>query len=72
MAKADVKRKVVIYRDWCKQCGICSTFCPTGCIVKEEDGYPFPRYIEKCIGCRLCELRCPEFAITVEEEAKSK
>ena len=45
MAKANVKRKVVIYRDWCKQCGICSTFCPTGCIVKEEDGYPFPRDI---------------------------
>lgn len=56
-----------IFRDWCKKCGICSSFCPKNVIGRDEDGAPVIAHPEDCIGCRFCELRCPDFAITVRE-----
>jgi len=57
----------IIFRDWCKACGICSAFCPKDVIGRDESGAPVFEYPEECIGCRFCELRCPDFAITVKE-----
>jgi len=59
--------KVAVYKDWCKSCGICSAFCLTGAITRDEAGYP---QIDpgKCIACGMCEMRCPDFAITVEKK----
>lgn len=57
----------IIFRDWCKACGICSAFCPKGVIGRDENGAPVFEHPEKCIGCRFCELRCPDFAITIKE-----
>ncbi len=68
MDKTDKRREVIIYRDWCKKCGICWTFCPTHTIVKSDDGGPVVPTNDTCIGCRQCEIRCPEFAIEVNEE----
>jgi 2-oxoglutarate ferredoxin oxidoreductase subunit delta len=65
--------KIDIYRAWCKACGICVAFCPTGVLAKDEAGYPYVKEIEKCINCGWCEIRCPDFAITVEsKEAKKR
>lgn len=59
-----------VYRSWCKRCGICAAFCPSGALEMGPDG-PEWRHPEECIACRACELRCPDFAIEVvkEEEA---
>ena len=57
----------VVYRDWCKKCGICSSFCPKNVIGSDEYGGPVFERPQDCIGCRFCELHCPDFAITVEE-----
>jgi len=57
----------VIFRDWCKACGICSAFCPKGVIGRDETGAPVIEHPDACIGCRFCELHCPDFAITVKE-----
>lgn len=57
----------IIFRDWCKACGVCSAFCPKGVIDRDESGAPVFAHPEKCIGCRFCELRCPDFAITIKE-----
>ena len=27
----------IIFRDWCKACGICSSFCPKGVIIRDEN-----------------------------------
>ena len=62
--------KIDIYKAWCKACGICVAFCPTGALAKDERGAPYVKDIEKCIGCGWCEIRCPDFAITVESKGK--
>ncbi len=62
--------KIDIYKAWCKACGICVAFCPTGALAKDEAGNPYVKDIEKCINCGWCEIRCPDFAITVGTKAK--
>jgi 2-oxoglutarate ferredoxin oxidoreductase subunit delta len=74
---AEIKKKkevprIDIYRAWCKACGICVAFCPTGVLAKDEAGYPYVKDIEKCINCGWCEIRCPDFAITVEGKSKDR
>lgn len=59
-----------IYRAWCKGCGICAAFCPTGVLARDEAGYPYVQDIDKCINCGWCEIRCPDFAITVEQKKR--
>ncbi len=61
--------KVDIYKAWCKACGICISFCPTGALARDEAGYPYVKDPEKCLNCGWCEIRCPDFAITVERKA---
>ena len=58
-------REVRLYPSWCKRCGICTAFCPTGALERTPDGRPVWKYPEKCIGCGICQLRCPDFAIEV-------
>lgn len=69
MDKKKEERKIDIYKAWCKGCGICVAFCPTGALAKDEAGFPYVKDIEKCINCGWCEIRCPDFAITVEKKA---
>ncbi len=64
--------KIDIFKAWCKACGICVAFCPTGALAKDETGSPYVKDIEKCIRCGWCEIRCPDFAITVEQKGKRK
>ena len=64
--------KIDIYKAWCKACGICVAFCPTGALAKDETGSPYVKDAEKCINCGWCEIRCPDFAITVEKKAKAR
>jgi 2-oxoglutarate ferredoxin oxidoreductase subunit delta len=61
----------VIFRDWCKACGICSAFCPKKVIGRDEAGAPVIERPEECIACRFCEIHCPDFAITIREKSES-
>ncbi len=47
----------------CKQCGICSHFCPTEAIGVHADGNPFLAWPEACTSCGLCEDMCPDWAV---------
>jgi 2-oxoglutarate ferredoxin oxidoreductase subunit delta len=62
------KVKITVNRNWCKPCGICIAFCPTGVFVADSFGRPVVKHPEKCIKCMLCVIRCPDFAIEVEDE----
>lgn len=59
----------IIFKDWCKSCGICAAFCPRNVIGRDEQGAPVFERPHDCIGCRFCELHCPDFAITIKEKS---
>ena len=61
----DEDAPVMIYKKWCKGCGICVAFCPKQVLdFDETEQRPVVARPEDCIQCGLCELRCPDFAIT--------
>ena len=62
--------EIDIYKAWCKGCGICAAFCPTGALARDEAGYPYVNDADKCIECAWCETRCPDFAIRVSGAKK--
>jgi 2-oxoglutarate ferredoxin oxidoreductase subunit delta len=53
----------------CKNCGICSHFCPTDAIVVRDNGKPFLARPEVCTSCGLCEDMCPDWAVCVSVPA---
>jgi pyruvate ferredoxin oxidoreductase delta subunit len=52
----------------CIKCGICSLFCPEGCISQRPDGY-FYSNLFYCKGCGICAQECWTQAISMHEEA---
>jgi len=65
-------KKIRVFEAWCKKCGICVAFCPTGALTPNEEGLPILTYPEKCTLCGMCELRCPDFAIAVKVKEKEE
>ena len=63
--------RVIINPNWCKGCGFCVEYCPTGALEMStgynSKGYhpPFVKSTEDCRDCKFCERVCPEFAIFV-------
>jgi 2-oxoglutarate ferredoxin oxidoreductase subunit delta len=68
--KAKDTPEIDIYKAWCKGCGICAAFCPTGALARDEAGYPYVKDADKCVECAWCEMRCPDFAIRVSGAKK--
>ena len=60
------KVSITVNEKLCKQCKICSVFCPKAVLVQEDDRYPVASAAEKCVACKMCQMRCPDFAIEVE------
>jgi 2-oxoglutarate ferredoxin oxidoreductase subunit delta len=58
--------KVIIFGMWCKGCGICVEFCPTGVLTLEDDR-PIVTKPENCTGCHWCDTHCPDLAIVVRQ-----
>lgn len=62
---------VHINKNWCKGCGYCVKYCPTGVLAMSKEynkkGYHPPEAVnpEKCRDCKFCEVICPEFAIYI-------
>jgi len=59
---------ITINEKWCKNCGLCVTFCPRGVFSSDEFGKPVIKDNDNCIKCMLCVIRCPDFAIDVRED----
>lgn len=51
----------------CVKCGVCTVFCPEGCISHRSDGYPEAN-MEYCKGCAICVTECWTGCISMEEE----
>lgn len=57
--------KIGIRANWCKCCGICSTFCPAGVLSVESGRQVMVVDEAACTGCGLCERLCPDLAIEI-------
>ncbi|MBD3379046.1 MAG: 4Fe-4S dicluster domain-containing protein [Candidatus Omnitrophica bacterium] len=68
------KRKIKVYSEKCKGCGLCVQVCPAGVLEISGEinrkGMPVVkvRDIEKCTGCGLCFIMCPDCALEIVEE----
>ncbi|MFQ5808509.1 MAG: 4Fe-4S binding protein [Armatimonadota bacterium] len=71
-AKKRKKRYYTVQIDetWCKDCGICAAFCPTGALEDGGHGEPLIADMDLCNGCQLCVVRCPDFAVVVVEDSR--
>lgn len=56
-------------RQRCIKCGICSLFCPEGCVREDAEGF-FEADLEYCKGCGICATECWTGAISMVEEVK--
>jgi 2-oxoglutarate ferredoxin oxidoreductase subunit delta len=63
--KPKTPANIQIRVSWCKGCGLCVDYCPTGAI--EMEGV-LPKVVdaEKCTRCLQCEAVCPDFAIEID------
>ena len=67
--------QILVDRDRCKGCELCTHACPQGIIKMSEKinikGYFFAVLADpgRCLGCRVCGLVCPDVAITVTVNA---
>lgn len=65
MAHKSIK-DIFINQDWCKRCGICSSFCPKDVFETDGEGTVSVARLDACIACELCERMCPDLAIRLE------
>ena len=61
---ADYKFSVDAQR--CMKCGLCIAFCPCELLAEDENGNPFAKNPEACVGCQTCSGNCPTRSIKVE------
>ena len=63
--------KVIIEKDRCKGCELCTHACPQKIIEMSRNinvkGYFYAQVVDqsRCIGCRLCAITCPDVAVDV-------
>lgn len=57
--------RISIRANWCKSCGICSTFCPAGALALQPGDQVRIVDASNCTGCGLCERLCPDLAIEI-------
>lgn len=64
--KRGPRGRVIIFGQWCKGCGLCAAFCPTGVLALGPDDHPIVVLPEKCTACHWCDTHCPDLAIIVK------
>jgi pyruvate ferredoxin oxidoreductase delta subunit len=62
-------RKLVIDKERCTKCGVCSTYCPEAAIYWNKGNFPIFDFdifeTDVCKGCKVCVKECPKKAIEV-------
>ena len=69
---------VVVASELCKDCGLCVSVCPKGCLehceaLNRYGVYPMRmREGAECTGCTMCAVMCPDAAIEVYRSVADK
>lgn len=71
LKKKIITSEITIDADWCKKCGICITFCPTGVYVSDETGEIYIAHPEAYINCGLCVYRRSDFTVELGEKTET-
>lgn len=71
VSKTQARITVTINEEFCKGCGLCVKFCPTGALVvaqhTNEKGFHPAAFLnsDACTGCAQCALMCPDACIKI-------
>lgn len=71
VSKTKARITVTINEEFCKGCGLCVKFCPTGALGiarhTNDRGFHPAAFLhpEKCVGCADCALMCPDACIKI-------
>ncbi|HBE74177.1 MAG TPA: ferredoxin [candidate division Zixibacteria bacterium] len=60
--------KIIVTRQLCGQCGLCSGACPALAIVLHGWGLEIDQ--EKCTGCGRCVTVCPTGALRLADKSE--
>jgi len=77
MSVSNLNNRLVIKKDRCKGCTLCTEVCPQGILSiseeKNEHGYRFVEAADakECIACGFCALICPDLVFEIYK-AKSR
>jgi len=70
---------LVILQEQCKQCELCTEFCPKDVLCIDESKYNEKGYhpvsacdIDSCVNCEFCERICPDMAIFLAERDEAR
>jgi pyruvate ferredoxin oxidoreductase delta subunit len=55
--------------DKCIQCAVCVVFCPEGCLVMSDAGFP-DADMDYCKGCGICVNECVTGCIHMQREVE--
>jgi len=61
----ELESDVVIDKDRCVDCGVCTSICPTGALKLDKDTYKLSLNYDECVLCGFCEETCPVGAISI-------
>lgn len=61
--------KIMVKKQWCKGCGICTALCAKNVLVLDGRGKAVVANPTACTGCGRCEDHCPDMAIMVDRKA---
>jgi ferredoxin len=59
---------VIRYEEKCMDCGACTSVCPSGALVMNQDSWQLEFDMDKCVLCGHCISACPARAIKNFEE----
>ena len=59
---------VIRHEEKCMDCGACTSVCPSGALVMNQDTWKLEFNMEKCVLCGHCVSACPARAIKSFEE----